>query len=233
MAATFSIALAHRRRPVIPAVVKIVAGLIGIAVAVAVTLLYFDLAPTSRSEVLLTGTVVVAVGAVSAAGWVLLDGVTDLIARHKLRALPRRALRLDAEGLEFQPDQADPLALTVPWSDIVSCEWRPGFGDNVFLCFFAPDHYPTPPAGYGCDPAEDPDVIRARAYLWSMVVDPEPIPPLSRIVLIDTYAFGTPFAVNLARCGRVDRAALDAVLRHWMGQGLPSDGPDSAVSIER
>lgn len=206
------IVLRHHHRPLLPMVAKVLLGLAAVAGAVVgmVLLIRRDASPTAT----VVGALV-AVVALVAGAYLLRDGGTDLAARWMLRDIPRRELRLHADGFDFSPAQAGDHTVSVPWSAVTACGSRPGLGPTVFFCIDAPSFYPPPPAGHGNDPAVDPDVVRMRAHVWSMIVHPGPLPPLERQMLADTYVFGTPFAVNLEVCRRVDRARLDRALREW------------------
>jgi hypothetical protein len=208
------IVLRHRHRPLPPMAAKVLLGLAAIAAAVVGMVLL------ARRDGSTTATVLASLASVVAfvaGAYLLVDGSTDLIARWMLRDIPRRVMRLHADGFDFSPSQAADHTVSVPWSAVTACASRPGLGPTVFFCVDAPSFYPPPPAGHGNDPTVDPDVVRMRAHVWSTIVHPGPLPPLERQMLADTYVFGTPFAVNLAVCGRVDRARLARALHEWTG----------------
>lgn len=216
-AAESSIRLVHRQRSVAPIVGKVLGGLaclVGAIVGIA-ALIDPDV-ETSLSPVFQLSGAIVTVLLFFGGFWIGQDGVTDFLARRATRDLPHKAITVDRDGLRYSAAWKDGVyEASVPWHEVDGCASRPGLGGHVFLCFDAPGRYPSPPAESGCDPAADPDVVRAQAYLWSMVVSPGPISERERTLLLDTYVFGTPFAVNLAICPGVDTAQLDRQLRHW------------------
>jgi hypothetical protein len=156
--------------------------------------------------------------------WVGQDGVTDLLAARQLRRLPRKTLTVGPDGVRFAarwPERTVELAAT--WDEIDLCERRPGLGGHVFLCFDAPGKYPTPPPGYGCAPGDDPDTIRRRALIWAVLRYPHGATAEELAMMVDTYVFGTPFAINPAICPGVDHARLHESLRRWSdGRCVPS-----------
>lgn len=218
-----SIVLAHRRWLMAPRVTKVLLGLAGLAAAGVVLA---GAVPAQPTLAFTAGWTLATVLLIIGGGWLAFDGATDLLAWQRLRRLPRRSIRLDSNGLRFRLVLSqDVVEVSVPWREVVACELRPGLGGNWFLCFDAPGRYPEPPRGSTADLVVNPEAVRARAYAWSVAVCPEPLPTLERIMIIDSYQLGTPFAVNPARCRGVDPFQLDRCLFRWTSGRfrLPAD----------
>jgi hypothetical protein len=192
------IQLAQRQRAVAPMMGKVLGGSAGLGVAIAGLVVLTSSDVDERlSPALQLGMSAVSVLLLLAGVLIGQDGVTDLLARRATR-FPRKTIMLDPDGLHFSAEWKDAVfEVSVPWREVSGCEFRPGLGGHVFLCFDAPDRFPAP--------LVDPEVFETF----------RPVPERERAMLLDSYHFGTPFAVNLAICQGVDTATLDRQLRRW------------------
>jgi hypothetical protein len=161
----------------------------------------------------------------------LVDGVSDLIARWRLGDVrPHLAMVLSPDGVRCSgryTGAADNADLTVTWDEITGSGFRRGPGGSLWFCLDAPVPIAAPGELERAAVLRLPvEVIPRMVSAWIDSVIAGDDPPERRRLLANMFWFGTPLAVNLAICPKASPARVDQFLARHAPQGIRCVNPE-------
>jgi hypothetical protein len=155
-----------------------------------------------------------ALGCAGVVAWALPGVVRYLSATRAGGEQASPVLRLNREGVRFQPDDGG-AALFAPWELVERCEFRSAPGGGPRWCLDAPVAM-APSLSFAAawagmvSPSQIEERVAELSAAWAALGA-----PADRNLLRQALLFGTPIVVDLSRCPGVDVPQLDAAVRAW------------------
>jgi hypothetical protein len=161
----------------------------------------------------------------------VLDGVTDVIARLRTGdSRPGLAMILSADGVRVSPRYPGSRSLadlTVGWDEVTGAAFRRGPAGSLWFCLDTPSPLPAPGPDMVLSARNLPvERVPRLVTLWINTVIGRDDPPELRRLLANMFWFGTPLAVNLAVCPGGSLARVDRFLARHTPGGIRCVSPE-------